>query len=115
VGHLIACVPKVLDGGGLTLADSCREQRRLASHALATAPGINMHVYWVGIAADLWRAGDKSLERMLCEVVAGEVFAACHPKRGNDLPVLLSTAKAAEKVEGTEREYPVTRSRNPQN
>ena len=33
----------------------CREQRRLAYHAPATALAINMHLYWVGIAADLWR------------------------------------------------------------
>jgi len=48
----------------------------------------------MGIAADLWRAGDKSLEWMLREAVAGEVFAAGHAERGNDLPGLLSTTKA---------------------
>ena len=74
-------------------------QRRLAYHAPATALGINMHVYWVGVAADLWRAGDKSLEWILTEAAAGEVFAAGHAERGNDLPLLLSTAKA-ERVEG---------------
>jgi alkylation response protein AidB-like acyl-CoA dehydrogenase len=58
-----------------------------------------MHIYWVGVAADLWRAGDKSLEWMLREAMAGEVFAAGHAERGNDLPVLLSTSKA-EKVPG---------------
>ena len=58
-----------------------------------------MHVYWVGIAADLWRQGDRSLEWLLKEAMAGEVFAAGHAERGNDLPVLLSTSKA-ERVEG---------------
>ena len=38
------------------------EQRRLAYHAHATALGINMHIYWTGVAADLWQAGDKSLD-----------------------------------------------------
>ena len=47
-----------------------------------------MHVYWIGVAADLWRAGDKSLEWMLREAMAGEVFAAGHSERGNDLPLL---------------------------
>jgi alkylation response protein AidB-like acyl-CoA dehydrogenase len=58
-----------------------------------------MHVYWLGVAADLWRSGDKSLEWMLREAMAGEIFAAGHSERGNDLPLLLSTAKA-EKVPG---------------
>jgi alkylation response protein AidB-like acyl-CoA dehydrogenase len=98
-GYLTINVPKELGGQGLSLADVCREQRQLAYHAPATALGINMHIYWVGVAADLWRAGDKSLEWMLREAAAGEVFAAGHAERGNDLPVLLSTAKA-ERVEG---------------
>ena len=75
-----------------------REQRRLAYRAPATALAINMHLYWVGVAADLWRIGDTSLEWMLREAMAGEVFAAGHAERGNDLPVLLSTSKA-ERVE----------------
>jgi alkylation response protein AidB-like acyl-CoA dehydrogenase len=98
-GYLTINVPKELGGQGLSLAEVCRRQRRLAYHAPATALGINMHVYWVGVAADLWRAGDKSLEWMLREAAAGEVFAAGHAERGNDLPLLLSTAKA-ERVEG---------------
>ena len=98
-GYLTISVPKELGGQGFTLAEVCREQRRLAYHAPATALGINMHLYWVGIAADLWRAGDKSLEWMLREAAAGEVFAAGHAERGNDIPVLLSTT-TAERVDG---------------
>jgi len=98
-GYLTAAVPKELGGRGLTLAESCNEQYRLALHAPATALGINMHVYWVGLIADLWRAGDKLLEWALKEVMAGEVLNAGHSERGNDLPVLLSTTKA-ERVEG---------------
>ena len=98
-GYLTINVPKELGGAGLTLADVCQQQRRLAYHAPATALGINMHLYWVGVAADLWRAGDKSLEWILREAMAGEVFAAGHAERGNDIPLLLSTAKA-QRVEG---------------
>jgi alkylation response protein AidB-like acyl-CoA dehydrogenase len=98
-GYLTMGVPRELGGQGLSLADVCRKQRRLAYYAPATALGINMHVYWVGVAADLWRAGDKSLEWVLREAAAGEVFAAGHSERGNDIPVLLSTAKA-ERVDG---------------
>ena len=83
----------------MTLAQCCREQRRLGYHAPATALGINMHVYWVGLVADLWRQGDRSIEWLLKEAMAGEVFNAGHAERGNDLPVLLSTSKA-ERVEG---------------
>jgi alkylation response protein AidB-like acyl-CoA dehydrogenase len=58
-----------------------------------------MHTYWTGVAADLRRFGDSSLEWILREAVAGEIFAAGHGESGNDLPVLLSTAKA-ERVDG---------------
>jgi alkylation response protein AidB-like acyl-CoA dehydrogenase len=98
-GYLTMAVPRELGGRGLTLAQVCREQRRLAYYAPATALGINMHVYWVGLVADLWRQGDKSMEWLLKEAMDGEVFNAGHSERGNDLPVLLSTSKA-ERVDG---------------
>lgn len=98
-GYLTMPVPKDLGGAGMKLAEVCREQRRLGYYAPATALGINMHLYWVGVAADLWRQGDRSLEWMLTEAMAGEVFNAGHSERGNDLPVLLSTTKA-ERVDG---------------
>jgi|TARA_R110002072_G_scaffold49863_29_gene135080 alkylation response protein AidB-like acyl-CoA dehydrogenase len=98
-GYLSGPVPTEFGGGGLSLAESCAEQRRLAYHAPATALAINMHIYWAGIAADLWRSGDKSLEWLLEESATGEVFAAGHSERGNDLPVFLSTA-TAKKVDG---------------
>jgi alkylation response protein AidB-like acyl-CoA dehydrogenase len=98
-GYLAAAVPRELGGGGLTFAQMMHEQRRLATHAHATALGINMHLYWTGVAADLWRSGDKSLEWLLTGAVAGEVYAAGHAEKGNDIPVLLSTSKA-ERVKG---------------
>jgi alkylation response protein AidB-like acyl-CoA dehydrogenase len=58
-GYLSMAVPDELGGPGLTLADVCRQQRRLAYHAPATAIAINMHLYWTGVAADLWRSGDR--------------------------------------------------------
>jgi alkylation response protein AidB-like acyl-CoA dehydrogenase len=93
-GYLAIGVPRELGGRGLTFAECMREQRRLASYAHATALAMNMHLYWVGVAADLWRAGDHSLEWMLRGAVGGEVFAAAHAERGNDMPLFLSTAKA---------------------
>lgn len=98
-GYLAMTVPKELGGRGMSLAEVCREQRRLAYYAPATALAINMHLYWTGIAVDLWGAGDKSLEWLLKGAAAGEVFAAGHAESGNDIPVLLSTTKA-ERVDG---------------
>ena len=63
-----------------------------------------MHLYWTGVAADLYRAGDKSLVWLLEEAAAGEIFAAGHGESGNDLPVMYSSAKA-ERVEGGYRFY----------
>ena len=56
-GYLLMAVPKEFGGMGLTLAEVSRETRALAQYAPATALCINMHNYWVGDAADLWRSG----------------------------------------------------------
>ncbi len=97
--YLLLPAPVEFGGAGLPLAEVCRAQRRLAYHAPATALAVNMHLYWIGVAADLWRRGDRSLEWILREASAGEIFAAGHAESGNDIPVLLSTTKA-ERVEG---------------
>jgi alkylation response protein AidB-like acyl-CoA dehydrogenase len=98
-GYLLAAVPEEFGGRGLSLAEVCQEQRRLAYRAPATALATNMHVYWTGVAADLYRAGDTSLTWLLQEAAAGEVFAAGHGESGSDLPLLLSTS-TAEPVDG---------------
>lgn len=97
--YLLLPLPPEFGGAGMTLVEVCREQRRLAYHAPATALAVNMHLYWLGVAADLWRNGDTSLEWLLREAASGEIFAAGHAESGNDLPVLLSTTKA-ERVDG---------------
>jgi alkylation response protein AidB-like acyl-CoA dehydrogenase len=98
-GYLKIAVPAELGGSGLHLAEVAYQQRRLAYRAPATALAINMHLYWTGIAADLYRAGDRSCQWILEEAARGEVFAAGHGEAGNDVPGLLSTAKA-ERVDG---------------
>src|ERR687886_3043390 len=103
-GYLTCAVPADMGGGGLSLADVCRLQRRLAYRAPATALAVNMHLYWIGVAADLRRFGDPSLEWLLREAMAGEIFAAGHGETGNDLPLLLSSARA-ERVDGGYRFY----------
>lgn len=98
-GFLTVLVPSDLGGGGWSLPQYVRELQRIAEYAPATALAVNMHSYWVGIAAEMRRLGDPSLEWILKEAVAGEIFAAGHAESGNDLPGFLSTAKA-ERVEG---------------
>lgn len=97
--YLLLPLPAQFGGADMSLAEVCRQQRRLAYHAPATALAVNMHLYWLGVAADLWRRGDTSLEWILREAAAGEIFAAGHAESGNDVPVLLSTSKA-ERVDG---------------
>jgi alkylation response protein AidB-like acyl-CoA dehydrogenase len=98
-GYLNMALPKEFGGLGLNLFEVARETRRLAQFAPATAVGLNMHNYWIGNVADLWRGGDRSLEWLLKEAEAGEVFAAGHAESGNDIPGLLSTTRA-ERVDG---------------
>jgi alkylation response protein AidB-like acyl-CoA dehydrogenase len=98
-GYLNMLVPSDLGGLGLSLLQVCKEQERLAYRAPATALAVNMHLYWTGVARTLRESGDPSLEWLLRESVAGEVFAAGHAEVGNDLPALLSTARA-ERVGG---------------
>src|SRR6478736_6634641 len=64
-GYLRVAVPVDLGGAGWSLAEVVRQQRRLAYHAAPTALAINMHLYWTGNAADLWRRGDKSQQWLL--------------------------------------------------
>jgi alkylation response protein AidB-like acyl-CoA dehydrogenase len=98
-GYLRMAVPAEFGGLGYSLHQVAQETRRLAMYAPATALATNMHHYWVGLVADLWRRGDTSCEWLLREAAAGEVFAAGHAETGNDLPLMLSTSKA-ERVAG---------------
>lgn len=93
-------VPPEFGGFGMSLAEVARTARQLAYHAPATALALNMHHYWVGLAADLYRSGDKSLQWILEEAREGAVFAAGHAESGNDIPLLLSTTKAIRKDGG---------------
>jgi len=53
-GDLNMPIPRELGGFGMTLEEVALEQRRLAYRAPATALATNMHLYWMGIARDLW-------------------------------------------------------------
>ncbi|MBA3288024.1 MAG: acyl-CoA/acyl-ACP dehydrogenase [Acidimicrobiia bacterium] len=98
-GYFLASLPEAFGGAGLDLAAINRLQRRIAYVAPATAVAVNMHHYFVGLCADLHRAGDPSGDWVLRRAAAGDIFAAGHGESGNDIPVLLSSAKA-ERVDG---------------
>ena len=95
----LASLPAEFGGAGLNLAEINRLQRRIAYVAPATAVAVNMHHYFVGLCADLHRAGDPSGDWVLRKAAEGHVFAAGHGEAGNDIPVLLSSS-TAERVDG---------------
>ena len=98
-GYLKAALPTEYGGRGLGLREVSQLQRRLAYYAPATALGVNMHHYWIGMALTMRAHGDSSCDWMLEKAAEGHVFAAGHGESGNDLPLLLSTSKA-ERVDG---------------
>jgi alkylation response protein AidB-like acyl-CoA dehydrogenase len=98
-GYLDMALPPAYGGPGRTMAEIGAEQRRLAYHAPATAVAVNMHFYWTGVAADLFRAGDSSVAWILERAAAGDIFAAGHGEAGNDVGLVASTARAV-RVDG---------------
>ncbi|MBF2712803.1 acyl-CoA dehydrogenase family protein [Agrobacterium vitis] len=100
VGYLQAALPVEFGGRGLTLSQVLAEQARLSYHAPATALAINMHLYWIGTAAYLWRRGDHSTDWILEEAAAGRIFAAGHGEPGNDLGLAGSNVVAEPLADG---------------
>ena len=82
-----------------SLLETAHDQRLLAAYAPATALGINMHLVWVGVARVLHSHGDTSLDWILSEAAAGELFAFGNSEAGNDL-VLWDSLTTATPVEG---------------
>lgn len=98
-GFFRASLPVEYGGAGMNLGEINRLLRRIAYVAPATAVAVNMHHYFVGLCADLHRAGDASCDWVLERAAAGDIFAAGHGEAGNDIPLLLSSTKA-ERVDG---------------
>lgn len=99
-GYLRAFVPVEFGGLGLSLARVVREQQRLASAAPATALAVNMHLVWTGVAKVLCDRGDDSLEFVLREAGAGEIFAFGISEAGNDLVLFGSRTDARPEPDG---------------
>ena len=83
------------------LLEVARDQRLLAAHAPATALGINMHLVVVGIARVLHERGDSSLDWILDDAAAGELFAFGNSEAGNDQVMFDSRTKAAPQPDGS--------------
>ena len=83
------------------LLDLARDQRLLAAHAPATALGINMHLVVVSIARVLHERGDSSLDWILDEAAAGELFAFGNSEAGNDRVMFDSRTIAAPQPDGS--------------
>lgn len=98
-GFFAASLPVDFGGPALDLGGINRLIRRIAYVAPATAVAVNMHHYFVGLCADLHRAGDPSGDWVLQQAADGAIFAAGHAEAGNDMPVMLSTSQA-ERVAG---------------
>ena len=81
--------------GDRSLSKAAADQRLLAAYAPATALGINMHLVWTAVARILRERGDTSLEWILTEAAAGEVFAFGISEPGNDLVLQDSITEAA--------------------
>ncbi|MEO5899182.1 MAG: acyl-CoA dehydrogenase family protein [Ilumatobacteraceae bacterium] len=101
-GFFLASLPTEYGGADMRLDEISTLIRRIAYVAPATAVAANMHHYWVGLCADLHRAGDASGDWVLERAAAGKIFAAGHGESGNDIPVLLSASQAVRVAGGWE-------------
>jgi alkylation response protein AidB-like acyl-CoA dehydrogenase len=100
IGYYRAPVPVALGGAGLTLGELAAAHRRIAYRSASTALASGMHLFWVGAAVDRVRSGDTRPEWILEAAAAGEIFAAGHSERGNDLALWGSTTEARPAGDG---------------
>ena len=98
-GYLSALVPVEYGGLGWALEDAVRAQMRLAGAAPATALAVNMHLVWTSVAKILRDRGDDSLDFLLREAGADEVFGFGISEAGNDL-MLFGSRTSAEPQPG---------------
>ncbi|WP_448005516.1 acyl-CoA dehydrogenase family protein [Agromyces bauzanensis] len=99
-GYLRALVPEEFGGVGWGFDEAVRAQMRLAGAAPATALAVNMHLVWTGVAKILRDRGDDTLEFVLREAGAGEIFGFGISEAGNDLMLFGSRTKAEPQPSG---------------
>ncbi len=101
-GYLAAPVPQELGGLGISLLGLCAAQEKLAEGAPATALGVNMHLFTVGLVAEMWRQDpDARTEMFLRGVGEGHMIVAASVSEaetsGNNFR---HAATKAERVDG---------------
>ncbi|MCP2032720.1 alkylation response protein AidB-like acyl-CoA dehydrogenase [Okibacterium sp. HSC-33S16] len=84
-----------------SLLESARNQRLLARFAPATALAINMHHVVVGVARVVSERGDASLDWILDDARAGELFAFGNSEAGNDEVMFDSGTRAEPQPDGS--------------
>ncbi len=100
-GYLTLFVAASDGGHGLGLQGVAGCQRRLATAAPATALAVNMHLVWTGVARVLADRGDTSLDFVLKEAAAGELFAFGNSEAGNDSVLFDSLTEAKPLPDGS--------------
>lgn len=99
-GYLAVVVPSEMGGSGISLDTLVRCQRRLACYAPATALGVNMHLVWVQVARFLHERGVNTLDWVLRDAVAGEVFAFGISEPGNEAVLMDAFSRAEPQADG---------------
>ena len=99
-GYLTLFVPEEMGGAGLNLHEVTRLQQRLAGAAPGTALAINMHLMTTGVVHAMRARGDHSLDWVLEEAAAGEVFAFGISEPANDWVLQGSNTKAVPQDDG---------------
>jgi alkylation response protein AidB-like acyl-CoA dehydrogenase len=101
-GYLALPVPAELGGRGVSLLGLCAAQDELAQGAPATALGVNMHLFTVGLVAELYREEpEERTELFLRTVAEGQMIVAASISEaetsGNNFR---HAATRAERVDG---------------
>src|SRR5919199_6639893 len=102
-GYQAAPVPQELGGAGIGLLGLCAAQEKLAEGAPATALGVNMHLFTIGLVAEMWRQDpdDERTKAFLQGVADGNLIVAASVSEaetsGNNFR---HAATRAERVEG---------------
>ncbi|MFE6995573.1 acyl-CoA dehydrogenase family protein [Microbacterium sp. NPDC057659] len=99
-GYLRLFVPEDLGGAGLNLNEVSKLQQRLATAAPATALAINMHLMCTGVVHAMRERGDHSLDWVLEEAAAGEIFAFGISEPSNDWVLQGSKSTAVPQDDG---------------
>ena len=99
-GYLRILVPTELGGLGATLLEAAQAQMVLAKASPSTALALNMHLITTGIGRISYERGDSSLDWLLREAAAGEVFALAISEPANDAVTFDSTVAAEPDGEG---------------